>query len=312
MTLPTRKSPILRIGTRKSELAQWQAKKVAEQLRQHGCKTELVLISSQGDQDQTTPLSEMGGKGVFTKALDDALLEGSVDMAVHSFKDLPTRQSLPLHVAAVLEREDPRDALVAPHGTDFLEDDNDSAIIATGSTRRRAQWLAKFPGHRIVNLRGNVNTRLQKVETNEWNGAIFAAAGLKRINLHHHITQYLDWMIPAPAQGAMAVMVHQKDRRTQQLLEPLNHSATEQCTRVERELLHVLEAGCSAPVGAYATLDDDNNELFLKAVALSHDGSKKFEVYSREPLENSKEMGTRAAYELLNNGAAEIIDQIRS
>ena len=285
---------------------------MAEQLRQHGCETELVLISSQGDQDQTTPLSEMGGKGVFTKALDDALLEGSVDMAVHSFKDLPTRQSLPLHVAAVLEREDPRDALVAPHGTEFLEDDNDSAIIATGSTRRRAQWLAKFPGHRIVNLRGNVNTRLQKVETNEWNGAIFAAAGLKRINLHHHITQYLDWMIPAPAQGAMAVMVHEKDRRTQQLLEPLNHSATEQCTRVERELLHVLEAGCSAPVGAYATLDDDNYELFLKAVALSHDGSKKFEVYSREPLENSKEMGTRAAYELLNKGAAEIIDQIRS
>lgn len=309
MTSP--KSTILRIGTRKSELAQWQAKKVAEKLRHYGQQTKLVLISSQGDQDQTTPLSEMGGKGVFTKALDDALLDGKIDMAVHSFKDLPTRQPLPLNVAAVLEREDPRDALVAPNGTKFLDEENTPATIATGSTRRRAQWLAKYPGHQVVNLRGNVNTRLQKVETNDWNGAIFAAAGLKRIDLHYHITQYLEWMIPAPAQGAMAVMVREEDKLIQEIVAPLSHAATEHCTRVERELLHVLEAGCSAPVGAYATLDEDKNELYLKAVALSHEGSKKFEVAASEPVDTSDGMGARAAHELLDKGAAEIIDQIR-
>lgn len=312
MTTPESKSSILRIGTRKSELAQWQAKKVAEKLRHLGHETELVLISSQGDQDQTTPLSEMGGKGVFTKALDDALLDGTIDMAVHSYKDLPTRQPLPLKVAAVLEREDPRDALVAPNGAEFLDEENATATIATGSTRRRAQWLAKYPDHKVVNLRGNVNTRLQKVETNDWNGAIFAAAGLKRIDLHHHITQYLEWMIPAPAQGAMAVMVREEDKHIQDIVKPLNHTATEHCTRVERELLHVLEAGCSAPVGAYATLDEHKNELYLKAVALSHDGSKKFEVAAREPVDTSDEMGSHAAHVLLGQGAKAIIDQIRS
>jgi len=212
---------------------------------------------------------------------------------------------------AALKPAAERDALVAPNGTKFLDEENTPATIATGSTRRRAQWLAKYPGHQVVNLRGNVNTRLQKVETNDWNGAIFAAAGLKRIDLHYHITQYLEWMIPAPAQGAMAVMVREEDKLIQEIVAPLSHAATEHCTRVERELLHVLEAGCSAPVGAYATLDEDKNELYLKAVALSHEGSKKFEVAASEPVDTSDGMGARAAHELLDKGAAEIIDQIR-
>src|SRR5699024_8630667 len=170
----------------------------------------------------------MGGKGVFTKALDDALLAGHIDLAVHSYKDLPTDNPLPLKVAAVLERRDVRDTLVAPAGIDFLDDPDYEAVIATGSNRRKAQWLNRYPKHKIVPLRGNVNTRLAKVKENGWDGAIFAAAGLQRINLEHHISQYLDWMIPAPAQGAVAVMIREDDEATTAIVASLNHASTAQ------------------------------------------------------------------------------------
>ena len=299
----------LRIGTRKSELAQWQANKVAKALENRGHSTELVRITSEGDQDQKTPLSEMGGKGVFTKALDDALLSGEIDMAVHSFKDLPTVQPLPLHVAAVLEREDPRDALVAPDGLDFLNDESTSNVtVATGSTRRKAQWLAKYAHHTITNLRGNVNTRLQKVHDNDWKGAIFAAAGLKRINLDAHISSYLDWMVPAPAQGAMAVMIRDDDQRMAKIVTPLNHLETEVCTSIERDLLHDLEAGCSAPVGAYAY--KSGSVLKFRAVALEPDGSEKYEYESEESWSTCSNLGHRAADMLLEQGAAGIINSL--
>ncbi len=192
----------IRIGTRDSQLATWQATQVAEKLQKLGYDTELIFVKSEGDIDRTTPLTEMGGKGVFTKALDDAQLNNEIDIAVHSFKDLPTENPLPLKVAAILERADPRDSLVAPDGIDFLDDPDYKATIATSSNRRRAQWLNRYPQHQIVNIRGNVNTRLEKVKNKDWDGAIFAASGLLRIDLGHHISQYLDWMIPAAAQGA--------------------------------------------------------------------------------------------------------------
>ena len=219
-------SPI-RIGTRDSELATWQAKTVAHKLEEAGNPTEIIFIKSEGDLDLATPLTEMGGKGVFTKALDDALLGHQVDVAVHSYKDLPTENPLPLVVSAVMEREDPRDSLVAPLGTDFLDDESVAAVVATSSNRRKAQWLHHYPNHEITNIRGNVNTRLRKVKENGWNGAIFAAAGLKRIKLDHHISAYLDWMIPAPAQGAMAVMVRESDKKMQAITSELNHGETE-------------------------------------------------------------------------------------
>src|SRR6056297_4176463 len=203
----------IRIGTRDSELATWQSNQVRSKLQEFRYEAELIFVKSEGDLDLTTPLTEMGGKGVFTKALDDALLEKRIDVAVHSYKDLPTDNPLPLVVSAVCKREDPRDSLVAPDGTDFLDDDTVEAIIATSSNRRRAQWLHRYPNHTITNIRGNVNTRLRKVSENDWHGAIFAAAGLKRIGLDHHISDYLDWMIPAPAQGAMAVMVREGDEQ---------------------------------------------------------------------------------------------------
>tara|TARA_R100001143_G_scaffold63596_2_gene73262 strand:+ start:11386 stop:12300 length:915 start_codon:yes stop_codon:yes gene_type:complete len=299
----------IKIGTRDSELATWQANTVSDLLNQQGVQTEIVFIKSEGDLDLTTPLTEMGGKGVFTKALDDALINKQIDLAVHSFKDLPTDNPLPLKVSAVLEREDPRDVLVAPNGIDFLENDSLNVVIATGSNRRKAQWLHKYPNHTITNIRGNVNTRLRKVSENSWSGAIFAAAGLKRIGLDHHISQYLDWMVPAPAQGAMAVMIREDDHENFEITRSLNHAETEFCTTIERDLLNEMEAGCSAPVGAFAWMDGD--QLILHAVALKTDGSVQYDIEKSVPFEGSTHVGREAAQELLSQGADRIIEDIR-
>lgn len=298
----------LKIGTRESELATWQAKTVAAKLEKLGHRTTLHFIKSEGDQDLTTPLHQMGGKGVFTKALDDALMNGEIDLAVHSFKDLPTEQPLPLKVVAVLEREDPRDAFVASDGMEFLKQDIE-VTIATSSTRRRAQWLSRYPNHTIANIRGNVNTRLRKVQEQLWKGAIFAAAGLKRINLEHHISAYLDWMVPAPAQGAMAVMTRDDDTEVMKAVRPLNDTVTERCTGIERDLLHDLEAGCSAPVGAYARLQ--GNEIVLQAVALMPDGSERFDFEASVAYDDADAFGHRAAEDLLKQGAEKVIAEIK-
>ena len=301
----------IRIGTRDSELATWQAKNVATRLNTLGVDTELIFVKSEGDIDLTTPLTEMGGKGVFTKALDDALLENRIDLAVHSFKDLPTDNPLPLIVSAVCKREDPRDALVAPDGIDFLDDDALEAIIATSSNRRRAQWLHRYPNHSITNIRGNVNTRLRKVSENDWNGAIFAAAGLKRIGLNHHISDYLDWMIPAPAQGAMAVMVREDDTKLIEITSELNDPESELCTGIERELLNEMEAGCSAPVGAFAWLDEDTDTVHLKAAALKVDGSISYDIETSSPADSATGLGRTAAQKLLEQGADKLVEEMK-
>ena len=300
----------VRIGTRDSELAVWQAKNVAHQIEKKGHKTELVYVKSEGDLDLTTPLTEMGGKGVFTKALDDALLENRIDLAVHSYKDLPTENPLPLKVSAVLERDDPRDSLVAPKGIEFLDDEDFAAVIATSSNRRKAQWLHRYPNHNITNIRGNVNTRLQKVHENNWDGAIFAAAGLNRINLDHHISMYLDWMLPAPAQGAMAVMIRNDDAKMEEISSPLNHALTALCTGIERELLNEMEAGCSAPVGAYAWIDGTN--LTLQAAALTTDGTLQYDIELISSVDKAKGLGRKAARNLLEQGADKLVEEMKS
>lgn len=305
----TKRDPI-RIGTRDSELATWQAKQVARQLEKLGHNTGLVFVKSEGDMDLTTPLTEMGGKGVFTKALDDALMNNEIDLAVHSFKDLPTENPLPLKVAAVMERGDPRDTLVAPGGTDFLDDIDYTATIATSSNRRKAQWLHRYPHHEIANIRGNVNTRLNKVKTKGWDGAIFAAAGLLRIDLGHHISRYLDWMVPAPAQGAMAVMIRKNDDAFEQIITRLNHDETALCTAIERDFLHDMEAGCSAPVGAHARINNGN--VSFKAVALTLDGGEKFEYEDETSVGKAGDLGHRAAEVLLKQGAAKVIEELKS
>lgn len=299
----------IRIGTRDSELATWQAKQVARQLEKLGHETELVFVKSEGDMDLSTPLTEMGGKGVFTKALDDAMLKDEVDVAVHSFKDLPTENPLPLKVAAIMERADPRDTLVASEGTDFLNDPDYKAIIATSSNRRKAQWLNRYPHHEMTNIRGNVNTRLEKVQTKKWDGAIFAAAGLTRINLGHHISQYLDWMVPAAAQGAMAVMVREEDYELEKIVNKLDHDETALCTTIERDFLHDMEAGCSAPVGAIAKIID--GEVHFKAVALTLDGSERFDYEYSLSVGKAGDLGHAAAQELLEKGAIKVIEELK-
>lgn len=304
------KQHTIRIGTRESQLATWQAKQVARELQKLGHRIELIFVTSEGDVDLTTPLTEMGGKGVFTKALDEAQLNDNIDIAVHSYKDLPTDNPLPLRVAAVMKRADPRDSLVAPGGTAFLDDSRYEAVIATSSNRRRAQWLHRYPHHDIVNIRGNVNTRLEKVEANEWDGAIFAAAGLLRIDLDHHISKYLDWMIPAAAQGAMAVMIREGDRTMKKVVSQLNHDETALCTSIERDFLHDMEAGCSAPVGAYAFIEGEH--IRFKAVALTLDGSERYDYEKRLPVSEAGELGRTAARVLLDKGAGKVIKEMKS
>ncbi|TYP93314.1 hydroxymethylbilane synthase [Fodinibius salinus] len=304
------KQNTIRIGTRDSQLATWQAKQVAQKLKGLGYETELIFVKSQGDIDRTTPLTELGGKGVFTKALDDAQLTDEIDIAVHSFKDLPTENPLPLKVAAILDRADPRDSLVAPGGTRFLDDPNYVATIATGSNRRRAQWLHRYPHHEVVGIRGNVNTRLEKVEKNSWDGAIFAAAGLERIDLEHHISEYLDWMVSAAAQGAMAVMIREEDTEMEEVVSQLDHDETALCTTIERDFLHDMEAGCSAPVGAYAFIDD--GQVHFKAVALTLDGREQYDYEESVSVGQAGELGHAAAQALLSQGAIKVIEEMKS
>lgn len=303
-------SKFIRIGTRDSQLATWQAKQAAAKLQKLGHETELIFVKSEGDIDLTTPLTEMGGKGVFTKALDDALLNDEIDVAVHSFKDLPTENPLPLKVSAIMERADPRDTLVASNGNDFLGDPDYKAVIATGSNRRKAQWLNRYPHHRMTDIRGNVNTRLEKVQTKGWDGAIFAAAGLLRIELGHHISQYLDWMVPAAAQGAMAVMVREGVNEIEEIINRLNHDETALCTTIERDFLHDMEAGCSAPVGAFASIED--GQVHFKAVALTLDGQERFDYEQSETVGKAGGLGHKAAQALLEQGAIKVIQELKT
>ena len=198
----------IRIGTRDSELALWQAHTVQKKLNDLGYKTEIVAVKSQGDIVLDRPLYELGITGIFTKTLDIAMLNGDVDIAVHSMKDVPTALPIGIVQGAVLERANTVDVLAYKGNLDFLDGEG---TIATGSLRRQAQWLNKYPNHKVVDLRGNVNLRMKKLADNDWNGAVFAAAGLERINLNADNLIALDWMIPAPAQGAMLVVAMGND-----------------------------------------------------------------------------------------------------
>jgi len=216
-------SKTIRIGTRDSELALWQAHTVEKKLNDLGYKTEITAVKSQGDILLDKPLYELGITGIFTKTLDIAMLNGQVDIAVHSMKDVPTALPIGIVQAAVLERANTLDILVHKGNLDFL---NSNGTIATGSLRRQAQWLNKYPNHSVVDLRGNVNTRMQKLHDSDWNGAVFAAAGLERINLKPENYINLDWMVPAPAQGAMVVVAMENDDFCKDALAKLN-----QCRR---------------------------------------------------------------------------------
>lgn len=298
----------IRIGTRDSELALWQAHTVQKQLKDLGYKTEIIAVKSQGDIILDKPLYELGITGIFTKTLDIAMINGQVDIAVHSMKDVPTALPIGIVQAAVLERANILDILVHKGNLDFLES---NGTIATGSLRRQAMWWNKYPNHNVVDLRGNVNTRMQKLNENDWNGAVFAAAGLERINLKPENYINLDWMIPAPAQGAMVVVAMAEDEFTLDALSQLNHIETEICTYIERQFLKTLEGGCTAPIGAIATYNEKEDTIDFKGVLLSIDGKQKLQIEKVVDISEWKKLGFNAAQEILNNGGTELMAEIK-
>jgi hydroxymethylbilane synthase len=298
-------SKTIRIGTRDSELALWQAHTVQKKLNDLGYQTEIVAVKSQGDILLDKPLYELGITGIFTKTLDIAMLNGQVDIAVHSMKDVPTALPVGIVQAAVLERANTLDILVHKGNLDFLKS---NGIIATGSLRRQAQWLNKYPNHAVVDLRGNVNTRMQKLQDNDWNGAVFAAAGLERINLKPENYIDLDWMVPAPAQGAMVVVAMENDVFCKEALSKLNHKETEICTHIEREFLKTLEGGCTAPIGALATFTSD--KIDFEGVLFSLDGKEKHTIKKSCTFDSYKNFGKKCAEEILNNGGSALMESI--
>ena len=296
---------IIRIGTRDSELALWQANKVQRMLNELGYETEIVSIKSTGDIILNKPIYELGITGVFTKNLDIALLNNTIDIAVHSMKDVPTVLPEGIIQAAVLKRANYSDIIVLKDTEEFFA--RKEATIATGSLRRKAMWLNRFPTHTVVDLRGNVNTRLKKLEDNNWDGAVFAAAGLERIGKRPGGAVNLSWMISAPAQGAIMVASLAEDDYIKDACEQLNHYETEVCVTIEREFLHRLEGGCTAPIGAIAYVDEKTQEVNFKGVLLSKDGKKKIEVAKTAPLNKHRYLAQDCADYVINRGGKQLI-----
>lgn len=295
-------STTLRIGTRDSALALWQAEKVKCALEESGTACEIVPIKSEGDLNLTTPIYQMGLTGVFTKTLDAALLSNHIDLAVHSLKDVPTLLAEGLTLSAILKRANPQDVLVKGSGTD-------SNTIATGSLRRKAQWLNRYPKDQVIGLRGNVQTRLNKVAEQPVKGGVFAAAGLERLGLDALQIEPLPWMIPAPAQGAIAVATRMYDEKAIAVCKSLNDEDTTLAVTIEREFLRRLEGGCSSPIGAYAYLE--NGVLYFKGGLFSLDGSKAVVVERRLPQDEALEHIDSLVNEVLENGGSAILKSIR-
>ena len=299
----------IRIGTRESQLAVWQATQVKDLLEKEGFTSELVFIKSEGDIDLKTPLYEMGVQGVFTRSLDIALLNHKIDLAVHSMKDVPTQLPEGIMQAAVLKRGPVRDLLVYKNDLNFLGATT-PADIATSSIRRKAQWLHKYPTHHLHNLRGNVNTRLRKLAEESWDGAIFAQAGLERINVRPEKSIVLNWMLPAPAQGAILIACRTDDEVSFSCCQPLNDEETAMCTRIERDFLRTLLGGCSTPISALAEVEE--GDVYFIGELLSLDGRQKVAIEKILPVEKADGLGRDAAEELLEDGGRAIIEGIKA
>ncbi|MDZ4072820.1 MAG: hydroxymethylbilane synthase [Sediminibacterium sp.] len=315
---------VVRIGTRDSQLAVWQATWVQELLKEKGVATELVYIKSEGDIDLVTPLYEIGVQGIFTKTLDAALLSNKIDIAVHSMKDVPTQLAKGIQEAAVLKRASYKDILVykedhIPEALGYVNGEwrtdhgpwtMDYGLFATSSVRRKAQWLNRYPDHQFDNLRGNVNTRLRKLEESHWQGAIFAAAGLERIDLRPEKAIDLDWMLPAPAQGAVMVVCREGETEIFNSCQQLHHHETAICAHAERNFLRQLMGGCATPISALAQIEGDT--LFFKGNVVSLDGSQKVDISTTVSVSVGAAIGTEAGQEILAMGAEEIIQEIRN
>lgn len=300
---------LIRIGSRDSSLALWQAKFIESLLNEQGIKTELILVKSEGDINLTSPLYEMGVQGIFTKTLDSALLLNKIDIAVHSLKDVPTQLPKNLKIAAIPKRANVKDALVFEDPL-FKVTESASITIATSSLRRKAQWLNRYPNHSIESIRGNINTRLEKLKsTPHWNAALFAAAGIDRIGLEVPNKLELDWMLPAPAQGALGIVCREDDFETDAICKILNHHETAICAGIERSFLRNLKGGCSIPIAALAVADGTN--IHFKGNILSLDGVRKVEIEMDFKIEDFENAGQLAAKKLLESGGDKIAQELK-
>lgn len=298
----------IKIGTRSSQLALWQANTVKHLLEKEGHQTRIIKIDGHGDQDLTKPLHQLGTVGLFTKNLDDAMLRGEIDIAVHSLKDVPTQLHEDITQVAVLERGQHHDVIVYKEDAAFMQDKNSIGTIATGSLRRKAQWLARYPNNEVVSLRGNVNTRLRKLDESNWLGAIFAQAGLNRIDLLPKKHIVLDWMIPAPAQGTVMVTALKNDIEIKNACAALNHIPTEICVNIERDFMRTLEGGCTAPIGAKASIL--GNKIEFNGGVYSLDGKDNVLIEKESTADKYLELGNQFATEVINNGGKKLMDEI--
>ena len=302
---------MLRIGTRGSKLAltqsEWIKKKI--ETKHPEVRVELLRIKTKGDKIPDSPLSKVGGKGLFVKEIEEALLDNRIDLAVHSIKDVPAELPDGLHLPVFPEREDPRDAFISKDNAG-IHDLPRGASVGTGSLRRSSQLLNLRPDLQVVPLRGNVDTRLGRLESGDLHGIILAAAGLNRLGLSRRISQYLstDNFLPAIGQGSLGLEIRQDDEKVYNLLEFLNHKDTETTVRAERAFLKELEGGCQVPIAAFGTLDKDN--LTLKGLVAELDGSRILKYEMNGPPDDPEETGIALAEKLLEAGAREILDRI--
>ncbi|GGC69752.1 hydroxymethylbilane synthase [Marinobacter halophilus] len=303
----------LRIATRSSALALWQAEFIKAELeRLHDHLTvELVKIKTQGDKILDVPLAKIGGKGLFVKELEEAMLDGRADLAVHSMKDVPMEFPEGLGLVAICERDDPTDAFVSNH-YDTLEQLPQGAVVGTSSLRRETQLRANRPDLEIKMLRGNVNTRLAKLDAGEYDAIVLASSGLKRLGFHDRIRYCMPdtLSLPAVGQGALGIECRLEDNDLQQLLAPLNHVDTADRVKAERALNRRLEGGCQVPIAAYALLEDNDTTVWLRGLVGAVDGSQIFRVEGRAPRAEGERLGRELAEQLLALGADKVLAEI--
>ena len=294
---------IVRLGTRESALATWQAKSVEKELNQHNIKTEIVKIKSDGDLNVNKPLYEFGVSGIFTKSLDTALLNNKIDIAVHSLKDVPSKPAKGIEIKSVLKREDPYDVLVIKNKNVDLKS---SLKIATSSVRRKCQWLYKFPNHIIKPIRGNIDTRLKKLLNEDLDGAVFALAGLKRLGLNKDINvKILEWMVPCAAQGTIGIAGLEKNKTLDKVLKKINCDMSYKLVKEERKFISLMKGGCSKPISAFAFQVED--KIYFKTNICTLDSKKSITNISVFKL-NEEDIGGKAFRKNIDLGAKDILE----
>jgi hydroxymethylbilane synthase len=297
---------MITIGSRGSQLALWQAHHIAACLKEQGVETRLEIIKTTGDRIQDVPLAQVGGKGLFTKEIEEALLAGTIDLAVHSLKDMPTDLPPGLTLAAIPEREEPRDALIGA----TLDQLKEGSRVGTSSLRRAAQLHALGRGLRIETLRGNVDTRLRKLDEGQYDAIVLAAAGLRRLGWQDRIAELIpvDTMCPAVGQGALAIETRNDGGTAEEVAWSLNHPATETAVTAERALLAVLGGGCQVPIGAHATVEGP--AIHLRAIVASPDGLRV--IRGSRSGSDAWSLGQLLGDQLLKDGAREILSAVYS